>query len=456
MIDVSALGPALGFALGGAAVSAAVGGALGALAGTFEGPGRRAAVGLSAALIAAPPAFWWIGLTRLPGGVGQLSGPVPASVITGLTLAPITLLLVLAATREVSSNAYEAARLSLGPVRRFCWILVPFVGPGLIAGFLLTTVLLLGESEIPFLFGFRTSMTDVVTTFSQTFTARRTAPTIVPLVVVVLIIAAATARPLFRLILPAAASGRGIVRRPGAWLTAASLYVLPLVFVLSIGGYARAALSDGTAAWQRASISASTVAVSIAEPVFCALAALALAVAVAYPLRRSGASRAVAVTGLLLFSVPTAVVAIGWIAIGQTLGGISVGTSVAHVSRMVGLAVLGFLTAYTRLPRTQEDAARLVSLTALRRASTLILPALRPSLVATAALIAALIFSDRDVASLLLAPGDSRLMLNLYLLSANAPSAAVGGAALMVLVAGAVAVAVAAAGPALLWLPRRD
>ena len=132
---------------------------------------RRAwwAVGASAALIAAPPAFWWIGLTRLPVGFGSLHGSVGGSAVAGLALAPVTYLLVLAAAREIPSNAYEAARVSLNPARRFAFVLFPLLRPAVLAGFLLTTVLLLGESEIPFLFGFRTSMTDVVTTFSQTF-----------------------------------------------------------------------------------------------------------------------------------------------------------------------------------------------------------------------------------------------------------------------------------------------
>jgi ABC-type spermidine/putrescine transport system permease subunit II len=82
------------------------------------------------------------------------------------------------------------------------------------------------------------------------------------------------------------------------------------------------------------------------------------------------------------------------------------------------------------------------------------LPLLAPSLVAAAALVAALVFADRDVASLLLAPGASRLMLDLYLVSANAPSAAVGAAALVALAGATLTVALAAAGPLLLWRRR--
>ena len=158
--------------------------------------------------------------------------------------------------------------------------------------------------------------------------------------------------------------------------------------------------------------------------------------------------------GLLLFCVPGAIHGIGWIGIGQRFGGLDILPGFAHVSRVVGLPLLGFGIAYSRLPRSLEDAARLVTMSPFRRAIALILPLLAPSLVVAAALIAALVFADRDVGSILLAPGASRLMLDLYLLSANAPSARVGAAALVALAGAAAAVALAAAGPLLLWRRR--
>ena len=455
-LDVSSLATALAFALFGAAASCMIGGAFGMLAGTLELPGRQWAIGVSTALIAAPPAFWWIGLTRLTAAFGGLTGAIGGSIIAGVALAPITLLLVLAAAREIPSNAYEAARVSLGPVQRVSFILVPLLRPALIAGFLLTAILLLGESEIPFLFGFRTSMTDVVTTFSETFDAARTVPVIVPLVTAVLAIALLMVRPLFMVILPAATGRRGVTRMPGGVLTAIGMFVLPAFVGLSLGGYGRAALSGSADVWRRLPIGTSTAVVSIAEPVVCAFAAVALAVLAAYPIRRTSVVRSLAVVGLLLFCVPTAVTAIGWIALGQALGGVSIAPGVAYVSRMAGFSLLGFLVAYARVPRSLEDAAQLVPLSPARRAWTLILPLVGTSLGAIAALSAALTFADRDVASLLLAPGESRLMLNLYLLSANAPSAVIGATALAVFLASGVVIALAAVGPTALWLRRRE
>jgi ABC-type Fe3+ transport system permease subunit len=449
-IDVSSLATALAFAVSGAAVAVSIGGVLGAILGTREVPGRFAAIAATTTLVAAPPAFWWIGLTRLTASIGRTGGIAAASVLAGSVLAPISMLLVLAAMREVPRAAYEAARVSLGPGRRVFYVLVPFIRPAVLAGFLLTTIILLGESEIPFLFGFRTSMTDVVTTFSQTFDPRQTVPVVMPLIGAVLIVALLMVRPLFAVMLPGSRGGRGVVRNPAGGWAAVATFSLSAIGVLSVAGYARAALSGRGSGWSSMPVTPATVAVSIGEPLLCAFAAVAIAVLAAYPARGVRSARLFAVLGLLLFCVPAGLTAIGWIALGQTLGGVGVGPSVVHVTRMVGLAVLGFLMAHGRVPDSLEDAARLVPLSSVRRAWILNLPLVAASLAATAALIAALIFADRDVASLLLAPGESRMMLNLYLLSANAPSATIGLAALAVLAVGAVVIALAAAGPAVL------
>lgn len=449
-IDLSSLAQTLAFAAGGATVSVVVGGTVGALAGTLDTPGRRWALALSTVLLAAPPAFWWIGVTRLPVGMGTLGGPASGAIVAGLALAPVTLLLVFAAVREMPSNVYQAARVSLRPTRRFFFVLIPLLRPALMAGFLLTVILLLGESEIPFLFGFRTAMTDIVTTFSQTYDPGRTLPVILPLVATVLVLGLLMAKPLFMTVMPSPRSGRGVVRRRAGLLVGLSVLALPMLVAFSLGGYAWAAVSGAVNGWRRLPLAPSTVAVSIAEPVGCALAGIAMAVLAVYPARRSPAVRPLVLMGLLLFCVPAAVFAIGWIEVGQALGGGAIAPSVAHISRTIGLPALGFLIAYSRLPRSLEDAARLVRVSAVRRAWTFILPLLMPSLVAAAALVAALIYADRDVGSLLLAPGASRLMLNLYLLSANAPSSSIGITALAVLVVGAVVIALAGVGPLVL------
>jgi len=451
--DSASLGHTVGFALGGAAIASLVGGTTGGLLAMRDFAGRRAMLVLSVVLIAAPPAFWWIGAARLPGAPWRgLSGAAGGAIVAGLALSPIPLLLVYAALRELPANVYEAARVALAAPPRVLFILLPLLRAPLASGFLLTAILLLGESEIPFLFGFRTVMTDVVTTFSQTFSIGAVVPLVLPLLLVVLILGLLAAGPLVRTLMASARGSHGLLRRPAslaARLGAAGPAALTL---LSLAGYAWA--GGFLTRWPRVPASLSTVAASILEPVSCAWLSLSLALLAAYPARRSPALRHLLWGGLLLFCVPAAIFGIGWIGVGQALGGVTVSPLVAHSSRVLGLPALGFAIAYSRLPRSLEDAALLVPVSPARRAFVFVLPVLLPSLAASTALIAALTYADRDVASLLLSPGASRLMLDLYLVSANAPSSTVGGMAFVVLAGGALTVGLAAAGPALLWRRR--
>ena len=451
-LDTSSLLHTVGFAVGGALVSTVVGAASGLVAGTRELPGGRWLVAASCVLIAAPPAFWWIGATRVPFVPwGVLAGPLDAAVVARLALSPVTLLLVYAALREMPSNLYEAARVGLPPGRRLRFILIPLLRAPLAGGFLLTVILLLGESEIPFLFGFRTAMTDIVTVFSQTFDVARVVPLVVPLLLLVLILGGFAGGPLFRTVLASSRGAHGLVRKSGSAILSLLAVVPGAIALFSLGGYAAAAVSGLARRGLRVAIEPGALLASVAEPVACAWITVVLVVAAAYPARASGAMRWFLWAGLLLFCVPAGVFGIGWIGVSHALGGVIIPPGVAHVTRAVGLPALGFAIAYSRLPPSLEDAARLVAISPPRRAFQIVLPLLSPSLVASSAVVAALTFADRDVASVLLAPGASRLMLDLYLVSANAPSATVGAVALVVLAGASLTVALAAAGPLLLW-----
>jgi ABC-type Fe3+ transport system permease subunit len=450
-IEWSSFGPTLAFAVGGAAVATVTGGAIGALSSMRNFPGRRALFVASIVPIAAPPAFWWIGATRMTSAWGNASGPGPAAVVAGLALSPVTLMLVVAALRQMPSNLYQAARVALPPSVRFRSVLLPLLGAPLVGGFVLTVILLLGESELPFLFGFRTVMTDVVTTFSQTFDVGKTVPLVIPLLLAILALGFVAGRPIMRTVLTASRGSQSVVRTPASAILTLCAAAPAVGLLVSVGGYGWAIIRAVPAGWPRVSIDASTIVASIVEPVGCAWSALIITLFAVYPARRSRAMSVFLWFGLLLFCVPAAIYAIGWLGVGQMLGGLSIPPGVAHTSRAVALATLGFAVGYARLPTSLEDAAALVRVSALRRAFVFVLPLIVWSLMATSALIAALTYADRDVASLLLPPGASRLTLNLYLASANAPSATVGVLALVVLAGAAVTVILGAAGPALIW-----
>ena len=452
-IDWSALWRTIRFAAGGAAISTIVGAALGILAGTREYPGRRWLFAVSIGPIAAPPAFWWIGAARLTAQWGNVAGPAAAALVGGLALSPVTLLLVFAALRQMPSNVYEAARIALPGVARIRIVLLPLLRSSLAGAFVLTLILLLGESELPFLFGFRTLMTDVVTAFSQTFDVSRTLPFVLPLLFVIVVLGVLVAKPLLQAVLASSRGSHGIRRRRGSVLLSVGAAMPAACLLISLSGYALPVFA-GLGAWKGASIDFTTVAVSIIEPVASAWIAILLTLVTAYPARRSRMLPYVLWAGLLLFCVPAAIYAIGWIATGLRLGGFSVPPVVAYTSRTIALGMLGFGIGYARLPASLENAARLVQISPIRRAFVFILPLIAASLMASSALAAALIYADRDVASLLLAPGASRLTLNLYLASANAPSSLIGVLAFAALGGATMTVILAAAGPAVLWRRR--
>lgn len=453
--NATALGNALFFALGGAAVATLLGTVAGLVLGTLEFPGRRVVSALLLLPLVAPPAFWWLGLRRLPGlGVDRLHGVAAAVVIAGFALSPVPYLLVLAATREAPRSAYSAARLLLSPGRRLLSVLLPLVSSAAIGGFLLTAVLLAGESELPFLLGFRTSMTDAITDFARRFDVGAAAASAAPVVGAVLALSAIAARPLLRTLLPTAlGSNLGITRhRSPPALVVPLLLSLPLVGALV--GYLWQALAIAGALRPSSLVTPATAAVSVVEPVASAWLAVLVGAGAGYLVRRSFRLLRVTLTaGLVLACVPTAVCAIGWIGIGQRLGG-AVPTLVVYVLRAWGLGAIAFAAAYARLPRSLENAAQLLPISSFRRAFALTLPSVAPSLVAASVLTAALVYSDRDVGSLMLPPGGERLMLDLYLRAANAPAVLVSTLALLVLCYALVSAALAAAGPWLVLRPR--
>ena len=451
-LEWASLWRTLAFTGGGAFVGTMIGGALAVGFGTHRMPGQRWLLLAAIAPIAAPPAFWWIGATRLTTALGNASGPAPAAIIAGLALAPVTLVLVLATVRQLPSNVYEAARLTLRPSTRVRAILLPLIMPSLLGGFLLTVILLLGESELPFLFGFRTVMTDVVTTFSQTFDVRRVVPLTVPLLLTITALGIAAGRPILRTVFASSRGAQGVNRTSTSSLTRTAL-ALPVVAMAGpILGYTLAALRGGASG--RIVVDTTTIVASVTEAVGCAWFAIALALLTAHPARRSRAAPIFVWASLLVFCVPAGIYAIGWLAVGQSLGGYPIHPFIAHAPRGVAVAVLAFFLGYARVPRSLEDAGALAWASHIRRAHVIVLPLMVGSLAAAAALIAALTYADRDVASLLLAPGASRLTLNLYLASANAPSATLGTLALVVLGGAAASLGLAAAAPAILWWHR--
>jgi hypothetical protein len=87
-------------------------------------------------------------------------------------------------------------------------------------------------------------------------------------------------------------------------------------------------------------------------------------------------------------------------------------------ARTIGLPALGFLIAYSRMPQSLDDAARLVPISPVRRAWRLVLPLVVPSLAATAGLkivasgaLAGSLLSDPSPVTVVLTTGRMRYCL---------------------------------------------
>jgi ABC-type Fe3+ transport system permease subunit len=451
-IDGLSLAQSVLFALLGAICAVTVGMAAGGMIGLLDFPGRRIATLFLIVPIAAPPAFWWIGFVRVPGVPHlHMAGILPGSIVAGLCFAPVSFLLVLAAIREVPPNTYEAARLFLRPRQRFLHVLTPLLRSALVGGFLLTAILLLGESEIPFLFGFRTVMTDIITGFSRTFSLTSIAPMAATLLILVLIIAGLAVRPIFRTLLAQPRSGAGAVRRP-----APPAILLAVAGVLAVtaplAGYVLPVVRGNSLLSVKLPATLETVAWSIGEPVLCAWITMLAGVIVGYSLRHSRFMPVLLTSGFVVFCIPAAALGIGWIGLARALGNWTAPIVLVHASHLWGLALLGFAAAFARYPASLADAAALVPVSRARGALTFVLPSLAPSLAAISLLVSVLVFSDRDVASLILPPGAERLMLDLYLFSANAPAQALGVLAILTIISAVAAAVLAAAGP---WIALR-
>src|SRR5206468_2061782 len=125
-----------------------------------------------------------------------------------------------------------------------------------------------------------------------------------------------------RTVLTSSRGAHGVVRRPGSAMLTVCAAAPVACLLLSVGGYARAIIAAPPGRWPSVAVDASTIVASIIEPVGSAWGALLLALVTSYAARRSRAMPFFLWAGLLLFCIPAAIYAIGWLRAGQILGGI--------------------------------------------------------------------------------------------------------------------------------------
>jgi iron(III) transport system permease protein len=386
----------------------------------FEWPGRRLfdwALVLPMALPAYVVAFVYVGLTDYastvqtawralggaPAGFPELRSVPGAAFVLALVLYPYVFLLARAAFLRQGSAAMDAARsLGHGPLAAFFRAALPMARPAWVAGLTLVLLEALADFGAVSILGVDTLATSVYKTWFGLFSlpaAAQLAFAIVGVVALLLALerwgrgsrrhAGPQLVPPPRRVLRGA---RGWAVTAAATLTVTLGFVLPVARLLAWSWDARAALPDvGEAAWNTARLGA-----------MAAAAVLVLSVPFVLLARRAGGDRGVAAAGFaagLGYAVPGTVLAVGamWLLVAaeQALpGGATLALSSSVLAVLLALCARFFrvgheatAAAFGALRPSLLESARLLGVPATTRWRRIVLPLLRPGLVAAVLLV---------------------------------------------------------------------
>lgn len=405
MLAVLALLPGVGFAWASA---------------RFEWPGRRFfdwALVLPLALPAYVVAFVYVGLTDYASGVQaawralggapaafpELRSVPGAAAVLALVLYPYVFLIVRAAFLRQGSAAMDAARsLGHGPLAAFFRAALPMARPAWVAGLTLVLLEALADFGAVSILGVDTLATSVYKTWFGLFSLPAAAQLAFAIVGVVALVLAlerwgrGRGRHVGPQLVPPPRQRlrgwRGGAVTAAATATVALGFLVPVAQLLAWSWQSRAALPDvAVAAWHTALIATMT-----------ALAVLALSIVFALLTRRSAGDRGVRAAAFaagLGYAVPGTVLAVGamWllVAAGRVLPGgigLALGSSVLAVllalcARFFRVGHEATAAAFQALRPSLLESARLMGVPAPTRLRRIVLPLLRPGLVAAVLLV---------------------------------------------------------------------
>ena len=386
----------------------------------YEWPGRRLfdwALVLPMALPGYVVAFVYVGLSDYagplqtawralggaPSGFPELRSVPGAALVLALVLYPYVFLIVRAAFLRQGSAAMDAARsLGHGPLSAFLRAALPMARPAWVAGLTLVLLEALADFGAVSILGVDTLATAVYKTWFGLYSlpaAAQLAFAMLGLVAVVLVIervARGRGRHASRQLVPPPRrqlpGWRGWAITGLATLTVALGFLVPVLQLLAWSWQARASLPEvGEAAGNTALLAAMAAAVVLVlSLVFATLA------------RRSGGDRAVQAAGFaagLGYAVPGTVLAVGamWLLVAAEralpwLSGLALSSSLAGL--LLALTVRFFRvghdateSAFLALRPSLLESARLLGVPPVQRLRRIVLPLLRPGLVAAVLLV---------------------------------------------------------------------
>lgn len=444
-----------------AAVSLALGWPFGVACGLVDWPGRRWALALMAPALFLPVFLWAIGWAswrawlpyRFHGWVDGLPGCVLA-LTTQVT--PLVVLATVVATRTISRSMAEAARVAGGS-----WTLgcagARLAFPASLCAALLGAMLTLADPGPAQIMGYHGASSEILIALAARndvalagLKSMALACAVLPLMAVIAWRSAAWMHGEFL--------GRELSRaaplrpRRGRWALGLALLALPVTWAaLPLAGLLRPLLTPPvTGAWDY-SLKAlrDSAGATLWYSLTAGLVAAGLGLALVFGAGRSRARRrTVLLAGLLLLGLTPALHALGWARLaasapawldGLTRSGWTVGLALGL--RLMPVAAIFFLSMWTRLPRSMNEAGEVHGVSAWQMAARVWLPWLGPALLAAVIAVGLLALADVGTSQLLQPPGGSTFALRLFAVMDNASERLVAALCLVYLAVGTLAAA---------------
>lgn len=365
-----------------------------------------------------------------------------AVAVLSLAYYPLSMLATEAAARRVDGHLEEGALL-VANTRRVLWrITMPLIAPMIAAAALIIFVLGLSEFGVPSLLRVRVYTTEVFTAFAALYDFGAATALVVPLLVVTVIVAVTikliigerfiSVRRSIHPALPLALGRCRVFAFGGTIVVLTASVVLPLMALAYEAGSVQRVTS--TLKGSRDAIINSLSLAAIAATLIIALASF-----LGY-WRGRARTRWRGVFDLVLlviFAVPSSVLGVGLIGLWNRSGPFGeIYTSqamivIAYIARFVTVAALILAASVRQIPETFEEAAEVAGGSWLRTLAQIVLPNIRPAVVAAWLVSFILAVGELGTTILVAPPGESTLPVRIYTLIANTPSSEVAALALM-------------------------
>ena len=374
-------------------------------------------------------ALAWVLLFAGPLAMWAYSLPA-AIVVLGFSLYPIVMLATEAAVRNVPARFGEAGRLVASPIRVWLRILLPLVGPALVASLLVVFVLAISDFAVPAMLRVRVYTTEVFTAFASLYDFRLATVMALPLVALAALASLASLELARRPFVGRAERGETGIRWNAAQQRVAALALSAVAVGALAAPVGAIALEARTGRW---SFSDTVSLDAIRNGMWWSAAAASIVVAIGALLgywRARATPRlghAADVVWVILFAVPATIAGIGIIGLWNRpgiLGDIyrtDAIVVIAYASRFLPIGALLCGAFLRRVAISVEEAAILSGASWRRAFVRIVLPLSSKGLAAVWLVMFILMLGDIALTILVAPPGESNLSVRAYTLMANAP-----------------------------------